>query len=242
MKENIIFGGIKLPVAFNEEENNYYYREYLNGNMYARDILIENNLRLVYFVAKNYLGGQDYDIEDIVSIGIIGLIKAIDTFDIDRNVKLSTYIYRCIKTEIYSYLRDRKRCNPYDIVSFDETFMSAGLNEYLYGELYTKDIYCVEEYLIQMEEQKYELDIIKDLLNSLNERNRKIIMLYFGFVDGRLYSQREIAEIVDIGRAGVSRVILSTLDKARSSLKFMQKFDDLMVGNDLGKKKSLVRM
>lgn len=237
MKGNVIFGGVKLPDAFDDNTNLYYYRRYLEGDMGVRELLISHNIGLVYSAVQHYLSGQDYDIEDIVSIGIIGLITAVDTFDITRNVKLSTYIYRCVKTEIFKFLVNRNRYSPYDVVSFDEAFMIGQYNEFLYGELVTKDIYGVEEHLIRLEEEQIELQIVNDMLNDLSERDRKIMMLYFGFVDGKLYKQREIAEIVGIGRAGVSYVIINVLNKMRKTLKILQENEDLMMVREFSRRR-----
>ena len=167
---------------------------------YARDILIEHNLRLVVFIAKRFenIGAG---IEELVSIGTVGLIKAISTFNKDKNIKLATYASRCIENEILMYIR--KSASHKREVSIDEP-LSVDWDG---NELLLSDILGSEGDSIsgKMEEDE-ERGIIRDAVRNLNERERTIIEMRFGLIDGKELTQKEVADILGISQSYISRL------------------------------------
>lgn len=228
-----VFNGKSLPVAFNEEENMNYYKQYKDGNIDAREILIKHNLRLILTVIQRNFGNIQYDLEELFSVGIVGLIKGIDSYDISKNTKISFYIAKCIRYEIFMFLR--KNYEKGDI-SLDSVVLEDGLDIVTYREVLVSNEITLEEQFIEKDTNEFNKKIINDVLNILSERDRKIVMLYFGFIDGKLYKQREIAEIIGIGRAGVSRVLISSLEKIKARLLFEDRYFDVARGNVLNRK------
>ena len=167
---------------------------------YARDVLIEHNLRLVVFIAKRFenIGAG---IEELVSIGTVGLIKAISTFNKDKNIKLATYASRCIENEILMYIR--KSASHKREVSIDEP-LSVDWDG---NELLLSDILGSEGDSIsgKMEEDE-ERGIIRDAVRNLNERERTIIEMRFGLIDGKELTQKEVADILGISQSYISRL------------------------------------
>ncbi len=168
----------------------------------ARSVLIEHNLRLVVYIAKKF-DNTCVGVEDLISIGTIGLIKAINTFKADKNIKLATYASRCIENEILMYLRRNNKTRME--VSIDEP-----LNvDWDGNELLLSDILGTEEDIIYRDiENETERDLLKLAISRLNPRERKIVELRYGLVseDGEEMTQKEVADLLGISQSYISRL------------------------------------
>ena len=163
-----------LPPPLSSEEETKYLILASNGDMEARNKLIEHNVRLVVFLAKKY-ENTGYDLEDLVSIGSIGLIKGINTYKMDKNIKLATYCSRCIANEILMFLRKNKRRKSE--ISFEDA-----LNYDAEGnELHLEDILGTDDDIVYKEfENKIDKKMLENELNSLSDRERHIMKLRYG--------------------------------------------------------------
>ena len=174
--------------------------------------LIEHNLRLVVFLAKKY-ENTNTDLEDLVSIGSIGLIKAINTFRGNKNIKLATYASRCIDNEILMYLRKNKKTKSE--VSIDQalTLDAEG------NELHLEDIIGTEKNTIEQEiENDYDKQImIKEIL-SLKPRDREIMILRYGLLGTDEFTQKEVAEKLGISQSYISRIEKKVIKKLKNIL------------------------
>ena len=158
-----------LPEPLSKEEEIKYVEKFLEGDNNARNILIERNLRLVVFLAKKYENTK-VDLEDLVSIGTIGLIKGVNTYKLDKNIKLATYASRCIDNEILMYLRKTKRKKTE--VSFEDSlsFDSEG------NELHLEDILGTEDDIVTKPiEDEFDKKLLKEEIQKLNNRDKEII-------------------------------------------------------------------
>ncbi|MDD6879183.1 MAG: RNA polymerase sporulation sigma factor SigK [bacterium] len=190
----------KLPEPLSKEMEEYYLIRSADGDLTARDKLIEHNLRLVVFLAKKYENTK-VDLEDLVSIGTIGLIKGIKTYSMNKNIKLATYASRCIDNEILMFLRKNKKIKTE--VSFDES-LSFDLDG---NELHLEDILGTEPDIVTKGlEEDLNRKIVLDEINKLNIRDREIIVMRYGLVTGEERTQKEVAEILGISQSYISRI------------------------------------
>ena len=189
-----------LPEPLSREEEDYYVELKDKGDIIAKDKLIEHNLRLVVFLAKKY-ENTGVDLEDLVSIGSIGLIKAINTFSSNKNIKLATYASRCIDNEILMYLRKNKKVKSE--VSIDQALSldSDG------NELHLEDIIGTpkDEITKTLEKEDDKDLMIKEIL-SLKPRDREIMILRYGLLGSEEYTQKEVAEKLGISQSYISRI------------------------------------
>ena len=199
----------KKPLKMEEER--YYLKMYRNGDEKAKEKLIEHNLRLVAHIVKKY-NSPDRDLDDLISIGTIGLIKAVSTFDREKNIKLATYASRCIENEILMYLR--KSSNRRQEASIDEPLNVDGDgNELLLSDILGSDANAVSQQL----EQDAERAVLRSAVAALSARERQIMELRFGLTDGVERTQKEAADALGISQSYISRLekrIIRTL-KAR---------------------------
>ena len=196
-----INGPETLPPPLSKEEENKIIAQ-LEGNEEARQTLIEHNLRLVVYIAKRFENTAT-GIEDLISIGTIGLVKAINTFRSDKNIKLATYASRCIENEILMYIR--KHSNTRCEVSIDEPLNT----DWDGNELLLSDVLGSDEESISFEiEQLEERMTIRRAVSELSEREREIIELRYGMRGERELTQKEVAE-----RLGISQSYISRLEK-----------------------------
>ncbi len=189
-----------LPEPLTKEEEYEYVERYQNGDISAKEKLIEHNLRLVVYLSKKYESTK-IDLEDLVSIGSIGLIKAINTYKNDKNIKLATYASRCIDNEILMYLRKNKKRNA--DVSLDESlsFDSEG------NELRLADILGTEDDIVTKDIEKDDVKrIMLEEINKLNERDKQIIILRYGLFGKQDYTQKEVATMLGISQSYISRI------------------------------------
>ncbi len=192
------------------EEERYYLKKYQEGDPTAKDILIERNLRLVAHVVKKYQGLEE-DLDDLISIGTIGLIKAVTTFDTAKSNRLSTYAARCIDNELLMMLRMRKKyardISLYEPIGTDKEGNEINLLDII--ESPAEDI--VENYSTKQDIQKA-LHLVSD---GLSPKEYEVIRLRFGLFGEKEYTQREIAKRLKISRSYVSRIEKNALLKLR---------------------------
>ena len=198
---------LKEPLS--KEEEDYYVKLKEEGSIDAKEKLIEHNLRLVVFLAKKY-ENTNVDLEDLVSIGSIGLIKAINTFSSNKNIKLATYASRCIDNEILMYLRKNKKVKSE--VSIDQalTLDSEG------NELHLEDIIGTDKDIIskEIEAENDKQIMIKEIL-SLKPRDREIMILRYGLLGTDEFTQKEVAEKLGISQSYISRIEKKVIKKLK---------------------------
>ena len=180
------------------------------GDREARNCLIEKNLRLVAYIAKKYNMG-DKDMDDLISIGTIGLIKGIDTFDDTKNIRLATYAARCIDNELLMMLRSEKKTAKdvylYDSIGSDKEGNEISLIDVIeYTDDDVVERVTLEEHISRLEEYVEE---------ALNAREKEIIRMRYGLRGSKEKTQREIAQIYGISRSYVSRIEKKALEKLR---------------------------
>ena len=202
-----------LPEPLSKEDEEKYVTLFQNGDLTARDKLIEHNLRLVVYLSKKYENTK-VDLEDLVSIGTIGLIKGINTYKNDKNIKLATYASRCIDNEILMYLRKNKKRRA--DVSLDESlsFDSEG------NELHLEDILGTESDVVtkNLEENDMKKIILKEI-GKLNERDKQIMILRYGLNGNEELTQKEVAELLGISQSYISRIEKKVINKIGSMIK-----------------------
>ncbi len=212
---NMFFVGStdKLPPPLSKEEELSYLIKAQNGDEEARNKLIEHNLRLVVFLAKKY-EGTGYDIEDLVSIGSIGLIKGINTYKIDKNIKLATYASRCIANEILMFLRKNKKRKSE--ISFEDALNYDNEG----NELHLEDILGTDcDIVIKEFENEMDKKLLETEINKLNKRDKQIMILRYGLNNTKEYTQKEVAEILGISQSYISRIEKKVIKNLKSLLK-----------------------
>ncbi len=199
----------KLPPPLSKEDELKYLVRAKAGDEEARNILIEHNLRLVVFLAKKY-ENTTYDIEDLVSIGSIGLIKGINTYKIDKNIKLATYASRCISNEILMFLRKNKRKKA-------EVSLEDALNYDAEGnELHLEDILGTDADLVPNEyEKQVDKEILSKEIEDLPDRDKEIMTLRYGLNNTKEYTQKEVAEMLGISQSYISRIEKKVIRKLK---------------------------
>ena len=202
-----------LPPPLSSEEETKYLILLSNGDMEARNKLIEHNIRLVVFLAKKY-ENTGYDLEDLVSIGSIGLIKGINTYKMDKNIKLATYCSRCIANEILMFLRKNKRRRSE--ISFEDA-----LNYDAEGnELHLEDILGTDEDIVYKEfESKVDKKMLENELNSLSDRERHIMKLRYGLNNTEEYTQKEVANMLGISQSYISRIEKKVIRRLKNTMR-----------------------
>ena len=209
-------GGGSFPKPLSSAEEQEYLRRYAQGDQEARDILIQRNLRLVAHIIKKYYT-QSGDQEDLISIGTIGLIKAVNTFNSGKNIKLATYASRCIENEILMYLRkiNAQRTE----VSFDEPLNTDwDGNELLLSDILGTD----EDEVYRPLEDDADRQMLMEAIDSLEAREREIILLRFGLPQGREYTQKEVADMLGISQSYISRLEKRIIDRLRREMLRLQ--------------------
>ena len=206
-----------FPKPLSEEEESEYIQRCKDGDTQARDLLIEHNLRLVAHIAKKYTTSgriASVDFDDIISIGSIGLIKAIDSFNSGKSARLATYAARCIENEILMYIRSSKKYSN-DIFLQDPIGHDFDGNEITVMDMVKSDDDPVPD------EVSNKIDItrmMRKIDEVLDEREREIIRLRYAVCGGEEMTQREIASMLGISRSYVSRIEKKALKKIASCL------------------------
>ncbi|MCI8498966.1 MAG: RNA polymerase sporulation sigma factor SigK [Bacilli bacterium] len=202
-----------LPPPLDKESELAYLIKCQNGDMEARNILIEHNLRLVVFLAKKF-DSTGYDLEDLVSIGSLGLIKGIMTYKVDKNIKLATYASRCITNEILMYIRKNK--NRKGEVSFEDALNYDNEG----NELHLEDIMGTENDVVHEEiENKLSKIKLQECLEELPSRDREIMTLRYGLNNTEEFTQKEVADMLGISQSYISRIEKKVIKKLQSIMK-----------------------
>ena len=202
-----------LPEPLSKEKENYYVLRSMDGDVEARNILIEHNLRLVVFLAKKY-DNTNTDLEDLVSIGTIGLIKGVNTYKLDKNIKLATYASRCIDNEILMYLRKTKRRKGE--VSFEDnlSFDADG------NELHLEDVLGTDADIVTKRlDDELDISIMTEEIKKLNKRDREIIELRYGLNGKKEMTQKDVAALLGISQSYISRIEKKVIKKLQSIIK-----------------------
>lgn len=210
-----INGNDVLPSPLTSEEEQSYVSRLIGGDARARDVLIEHNLRLVVYIARKFeVSTMTCSIEDLISIGTIGLIKAVNTYCPGKNIKLATYASRCIENEILMYLR--KTGNLRNEVSIEEPLnIDWDGNELLLSDVLDSGGDEVGNEI----EKEDEAALLKAEVSRLSPRSRKIIELRYGFSGGRTYTQKEVADLLGISQSYISRLEKKILGNLKEKLK-----------------------
>lgn len=202
-----------LPEPLSKVDEYNYLIKAQNGDIEAKNKLIEHNLRLVVYLSKKY-DNTKIDLEDLVSIGTIGLIKGISTYKVDKNIKLATYASRCIDNEILMYLRKNKKRNA--DVSLEESlsYDSEG------NELHLEDILGTEDDIVtkNIEDDDMKKTLIKEI-NKLPKRDKEIISLRYGLFGKKEITQKELAKKLNISQSYISRIEKKVIKKIKESIK-----------------------
>ncbi len=214
-KENGIYyinGPETLPPPLNTEEETECLKRLVFNDDSAKKMLVEHNLRLVVYIAKKF-ENTGVGLEDLISIGTIGLIKAINTFNPEKNIKLATYASRCIENEILMYIR--KTNNLKYEVSIDEPInVDWDGNELLLSDILGSDGDSVYSNLECDEDKK----TVKKAIATLNDRDRLIITLRFGLESGKEKTQKEVADLLGISQSYISRLEKRIIEKLKKEI------------------------
>lgn len=207
-----IHGPETLPAPLSREEERVIFIRLEQKDFEARQQLITHNLRLVVYIARKF-ESSGLGVEDLISIGTIGLIKAVNTFCPSRGIKLATYASRCIENEILMYLR---KCQPLkNEVSIDEPLnIDWDGNELLLSDVLGTDADSINRPV----EQDAEKSMLADAINKLCERERLIMQLRFGFLDGKERTQKQVADMIGISQSYISRLEKRIIKRLRRDL------------------------
>lgn len=213
---NIFYVGATdiLPEPLSKEKEDFYLNMFESGDEHAKDILIEHNLRLVVFLAKKY-ENTGVDLEDLVSIGTIGLIKGINTFSRGKNIKLATYASRCIDNEILMYLRKTKKIKTEISIDASLSYDAEG------NELHLEDVLGTDKDIVTkgIEEDQNRKIMINEVMR-LNPRDRDIIILRYGLLGHEELTQKEVAEKLGISQSYISRIEKKVIKRLKTLVNY----------------------
>lgn len=210
-----IGGSDLLPPPLTREEESNLVRKVNAGDSQARATMIERNLRLVVYIARKF-ENTGISIEDLISIGAIGLIKAVNSFNPDKNIKLATYASRCIENEILMVLRKTNRLKLE--VSFDEPLNT----DWDGNELLLSDILGTEPDLVSRDlDNSIEKEMLYNAIRTLNPREKSIVSLRYGLGAEKEHTQKEVADMMGISQSYISRLEKRIIEKLKDELKKM---------------------
>lgn len=208
-----IGGSDTLPPPLSTEEEQQAVRAFMGGSKKARDLLIEHNLRLVVYIARKF-ESAGINVEDLISIGTIGLIKAVNTFKIEKNIKLATYASRCIENEILMYLRRTSKTKGE--VSLDEPLnVDWDGNELLLSDILGTETDEVYGHL----EEEVNRSLLGCAMEKLSGREREIVEMRFGLAGSREMTQKEVAERMGISQSYISRLEKKIIGRLQSEIR-----------------------
>ena len=200
-----------FPQPLTAAEEKYYMQKYTEGDLEAKHILIERNLRLVAHIVKKYQPPPE-EMEDLLSIGTIGLMKAVVTFDPDKSARLASYAARCIENEVLVYLRGKKKSSKevslYEPIGTDREGNEIQLFDVI--EMNEEDVYR------RLERKEDVIRLYQQVESVLSQRERMVLKLRYGLYNEEEYTQREIAAMLGISRSYVSRIEKSAIEKLRN--------------------------
>ncbi len=214
-EENIVeylCSGEALPNALSESEETEILMQMETNEEWAKQQLIEHNLRLVVYIAKKF-ESPDVDIEDLISIGSVGLIKAVNSFKSDKNIKIATYASKCIENEILMYLRKISKYKRE--ISIDEPLnVDSEGNELNLTDLISDDKYVPQDDL----DNRVEKQLLWNILNKLNPREKEIMIMRYGLSGKDEMTQKEVANDLGISQSYISRLEKKILNRIRKEM------------------------
>lgn len=200
-----------FPQPLTAAEEKYYMQRYTEGDLEAKHILIERNLRLVAHIVKKYQPPPE-EMEDLLSIGTIGLMKAVVTFNPDKSARLATYASRCIENEVLMHLRGKKKMSKevslYEPIGTDREGNEIQLFDVI--EMNEEDVHR------RLERKEDVIRLYQKVESELSQRERMVLKLRYGLYNEEEYTQREIAAMLGISRSYVSRIEKSAIEKLRT--------------------------
>ena len=200
--------GSVFPKPLSREKEKEALEEMEKGSIEARNLLIEHNMRLVAHIVKKYYAGRE-DQDDLISIGTIGLIKGVSSFDVSKGKKLTTYVSRCIENEILMYFRAIKK-------QAGDVSLSEPIDGDDEGSLFLLDTISVPDTLAEdLDMSERQKKLYEYIAQNLDGREREIVIMRYGLFGTREYTQKEIAEIKGISRSYVSRIEKKALEKLK---------------------------
>lgn len=210
-----IGGSSTLPAPLSKEEEQELLERLGKDDKVARSMLIEHNLRLVVYIARKF-ENTGINIEDLISIGTIGLIKGVNTFDLDRKIKLATYASRCIENEILMYLRKNNKTKTE--ISFDEPLnVDWDGNELLLSDILGTEVDIITKSL----DSEVDRELLKVALSELKDREKYIMELRFGLVGEKSKTQKDVADMLGISQSYISRLEKKIIKRLKKEFKKM---------------------
>ncbi|ABG82992.1 RNA polymerase sporulation sigma factor SigK [Clostridium perfringens] len=212
-----VTGNSTFPKPLNEKEEKIYLERLKDGDVEAKRVLVERNLRLVAHIVKKYSSNyqNSKEMDDLISIGTIGLIKAIDSFDTNKGIRLATYAAKCIDNEILMFFRNTKKTKG-EVFLQDPIGVDKEGNEICLIDILSSDSDSVLE---AVENSLQVKELYKKMSDILSPREKEIIKMRYGLLDGDIKTQREIAAILGISRSYVSRIEKKALKKLNKEFK-----------------------
>lgn len=195
--------GVELPQVLNEGKLYEYFKLIEEGSKEARTIVINTNIKLVLYLVTKQFCETDYDKEELISIGLIGLIKAVDTFDVNRGVKFVTYAAKCIINEIFSFIKEDKRY--YDSLKDNGCLIYHNLINEKSDPVLNNESYECYKAMMQ-------------IIEKMPERDKKVIMCYYGFMDIKPMTQKEIGEKFGLSQSNIFKIISRSLKEIKNEL------------------------
>ena len=202
-----------FPQPLSAREEREYLERYKEGDREAREVLIHRNMRLVAHIVKKYQG-TDYETEDLLSVGAIGLIKAVDTFNPDKGSRLGTYAAKCVENEILMLFRAGKKYSKevsiYEPIGTDKDGETVSLMDVLEQE--GKE--ALEQVILNQDVR----NLYESIEKNLNDTEKTVIRMRYGLFDSKEYTQREVAKVLGISRSYVSRIEKKAMEKLKEAL------------------------
>ena len=206
MKCEDLFLNVEIPEVLGNRELLQYFEKYKSGDQSAREMIIKHNIKIVMYVVLKKFANTSYALEDLASIGLIGLIKSVNTIDLSKKIQFSTYAYRCINNEILMFIKKDKKhlnkCSLNDTLCIDKIGNELKIEEILYDS--NSDLASDCEY-------REKFVILCKVIKNLSERDRKIVELYFGLIDGVRIHQTEIAGMLNVSQSLVAKRLKEVL-------------------------------
>jgi len=201
-----------LPMALSDEEEEFFLKKLSQGDEEAKNMLIEHNLRLVVYISKKF-ENTGLELEDLISVGAIGLIKAVQSFNYEKNIKLATYASRCIENEILMFIRKKSRQS--NEISLDEPLnYDKDGNELLLSDVIEYDGESASKEMERTSEKK----ILWEAIKKLNSREQRIMELRFGLLNDEENTQKEVADMLGISQSYISRIEKKILVRLKKDL------------------------
>lgn len=199
-----------LPEPLSAEEANVLFERYKNGDNSAREVIINHNIKLVFYIVLSKFYNTRYEKRDLISVGLLGLVKSVDSFDLSKGFKFPTYATKCITNELLMFIRNNKKYEREWCFENEFFYSDKSPIEKKSLDLYESSYDCILKKELILE--------IKDIMDSLSEKERKIVSLAFGLDGNKPLKQWEIASILNYDQSYISRLLRKTLDKIKRKI------------------------